>query len=40
MLDALEQEYGVKPMIYTTCPVYYKYLERELELLVVTERTQ
>ena len=26
MLQALEQEYGVKPMLYTTYTVYYKYL--------------
>lgn len=31
MLQALEQEYGVKPMIYTTYVVYYKYLEGEFE---------
>ncbi len=27
MLQFLEQEYGVKPIIYTTYPVYYKYLD-------------
>lgn len=31
MLLLLEQEYGVKPMIYTTYKVYYKYLEGEFE---------
>lgn len=31
MLMLLEQEYGVKPMIYTTYVVYYKYLEGEFE---------
>ncbi|MBQ8823363.1 MAG: glycosyl hydrolase family 25 [Lachnospiraceae bacterium] len=29
MLQVLEQEYGVKPMIYTTYAVYYKYLDGE-----------
>lgn len=29
MLQALEKEYGVKPMIYTTYPVYYKFLDGE-----------
>ncbi len=31
MLLALEQEYGVKPMIYTTYVVYYKYLQGEFD---------
>lgn len=31
MLEVLEQEYGVKPMIYTTYVVYYKYLDGEFE---------
>ncbi len=31
MLLALEQEYGVKPMIYTTYTVYYKYLQGEFD---------
>lgn len=31
MLELLEQEYGVKPMIYTTYVVFYKYLDGEFE---------
>lgn len=31
MLFLLEQEYGAKPMIYTTYKVYYKYLAGEFE---------
>ena len=27
LLDELEQYYGTKPMIYTTLPVYYRYVK-------------
>lgn len=27
LLDALEEEYGIKPMIYTTYKVYYRYIK-------------
>lgn len=30
-LAALEEEYGVKPMIYTTYPVYYRYIRGAFE---------
>lgn len=31
MLDKLEEQYGVKPAIYTTYPVYYRYLNEDFE---------
>lgn len=31
MLDALENQYGRKPMLYTTYNVYYKYLKGDFE---------
>ena len=31
MLALLEEEYGVKPMVYTTYTFYYKYLDGELD---------
>ncbi len=31
MLELLEEEYGVKPMIYTTYSFYYKFLKGEME---------
>lgn len=31
MLDILEEEYGVKPMVYTTYTFYYKYLDGEID---------
>lgn len=31
MLDILEEEYGVKPMVYTTYTFYYKYLDDEID---------
>lgn len=29
LLERLEEHYGVKPMIYTTLPVYYKYVSKK-----------
>lgn len=31
LLDALETEYGVKPIIYTTYPVYNRYIRNEFQ---------
>lgn len=31
MLELLEAEYGVKPMVYTTYTFYYKYLDGEID---------
>lgn len=31
MLELLETEYGVKPMVYTTYTFYYKYLDGEID---------